>query len=141
MLKTVWESLTNLPGLILDGIKSIFIPESGNIQQIFDDTLNDIKSKTGIHIFDLNTIVNGSSPPSDIEGSYNGGLWSYTGKFVDFTFLITAVNHFRPYIRGFLVLLLAIFNVRQFLSIFGLSSGEIKSAESQFSMGGTKDGH
>lgn len=93
-----------------------------------------LKEKLGIDVFDMDSLFSASSAPTDIEGSYNFGLASYTGKFVDYTYLIKAVGELRPYIRGFLVLLLFFFNVRQALSMFGLHSGEISSA----SKGGEK---
>lgn len=44
------------------------------------------------------------------------------------SWVVKGVAEFRPYIRGFIVLLLGFFNVRQALDMFGLSSGEIESA-------------
>lgn len=90
--------------------------------------MDGLKAKLGITAYDLDGLFSSSSAPADIEASYDGGLWKYTGKFVDMSWVVSGVEHFRPYIRGFIVLLLLFYNVRQALSMFGLSSGEIRSA-------------
>lgn len=82
----------------------------------------------GIFNYDLDNLVSNSSAPSNINSTFNFGLFSYTGTFVDFSFLVKGVEFFRPYIRGFIVLLLFFFNVRMAMSIFGLSSGDRHAA-------------
>lgn len=86
-----------------------------------------LKAKIGIDVYDLDNLFSSSSAPTDITAEYNGGLWSYSGKFVDFSWVVQGVEYFRPFIRGFIVLLLVFFNVRQALSMFGLNTGEIAS--------------
>lgn len=98
------------------------------IKQDFDNLLNGLQEKLGIDIYDMDNLFSASSAPGDVEATYDGGLWTYSGKFVDFSWVIQGVDYFRPYIRGFIVLLLVFFNVRQALSMFGLSSGEITGA-------------
>lgn len=130
-LTSLKETLSGLPALILDGIKDIFIPDTAVIEAEFNSLLDSIKMKLGIDIYDLDNLFQSSTAPTDIETTYDGGLWSYTGKFVDMSWVVQGVEHFRPYIRGFVVLLLVFYNVRQALSMFGLSSGEIKSASKE----------
>ena len=98
------------------------------IKADFDNLMGNLKDKIGIDTYDLDNLFSSSSAPTDVKGTYNGGLWSYSGKFVDYSFLVQGVEYFRPFIRGFIVLLLVFFNIRQALSMFGLSSGEIESA-------------
>ena len=85
----------------------------------------------GLDNFSFDSIWGGSSAPSNITGSLNLGSYTYSGTFADFSYLAQGVDAFRPYIRGFIVLLLCIYNVRMALSMFGISSGEIKSAASK----------
>lgn len=123
------ETLSGIPDLILNGIKDIFVPDTEAIQAEFDSLLSGLKSKLGIDVFDLDSLFSGSAAPTDIKADYSaGGLWSYSGTFVDMSWVVSGVEHFRPYIRGFIVLLLVFYNIRQALSMFGLSSGEISSA-------------
>jgi hypothetical protein len=90
--------------------------------------LTKLKAKIGINQYDLDNLFSSSSSPANITGTYNGGLWMYNGAFVNMAWLVQGVEYFRPYIRGFLVLLMFFYNIRQALSMFGLSSGEIASA-------------
>lgn len=106
------------------------------IEEQFNSLVDSIKVKAGIDLYDLDELFQSSTAPTDIVTTYDGGLWQYTGKFVDMKWLVQGVEVFRPYIRGFLVLLLVFFHVRQALSIFGLSSGEIESAAKK---GGKKE--
>lgn len=114
--------------MIVDGIKSIFVPDTAVIEAQFNETMGGLRERLGIDVFDLDSLFSASSAPDDIEGSYSVGGFSYTGKFVDFKFLIEAVETLRPFIRGFIVLLLFFYNIRQALGMFGLHSGEIASA-------------
>lgn len=122
------QGIKNLPSLIVDGIKGLFVPDTAVIEAKFNDTMGGLKERLGIDVFDMDSLFSASSAPDDIEGSYSVGGFSYSGKFVDFTYLIQAVDKLRPYIRGFIVLLLFFFNIRQALGMFGLHSGEIASA-------------
>lgn len=127
-LGDVWEAITSLPGLILDGIKDIFVPDTAVIEAEFNALLDKLEEKMGIFQYDLDNLFADSMQPGNIEGTFGTTLWSYTGAFVDFRWLIQGVEYFRPIIRGFLVLLMFFYNVRMALSMFGLSSGEIASA-------------
>lgn len=160
-LKTLWQSITNLPSLIwssfkdafdtvidwlydivvaifelpgkvLEGIKEIFIPDTEEIDSMFDTAIGSIRSKFGFQEFNLNALANNSSRPTDIEGNYSiNGLGSLNLTFFDTTYLIKGVEFFRPFIRGFLVLLLALYNVRQFLGFIGHDLGAVSYAKAQ----------
>ena len=127
-LQSVIDTLTGIPSLILNGIKDIFVPDTAVIEQEFNALLDKLEDKMGIFQYDLDNLFADSMQPGNIEGTFGTTLWSYTGAFVDFRWLIQGVEYFRPIIRGFLVLLMFFYNVRMALSMFGLSSGEIASA-------------
>ena len=127
-VQSVVDAITSLPSLILEGIKDIFVPDTVVIEQEFNTLLDNLQAKMGITNYDLDNLFSGSAAPTNINGTFNFGLFQFTGTFVDFSFLIKGVEHFRPFIRGFIVLLLLFFNMRMALNIFGLSSGEIQAA-------------
>lgn len=128
-LKDIFNKIADLPITILNGIKSIFIPDTVEINNQFNSTMQDLKNKIGIEVFDLENLFSSSNAPSDISSDYNiSGVGTMNLKFVDFQYLIKGVEFFRPFIRGFIVLLLFFYNIRQLLSMFGLNSGEIDSA-------------
>ena len=127
-LKDIFDKIVDLPKTILDGIKSIFIPDVAEINTLFNETMQDLKNKIGIEVFDLENLFSSSNAPSDVSSNYTiSGVGSMNLKFVDYKYLVNGVDFFRPFIRGFIVLLLFFFNIRQALSMFGLSSGEIAS--------------
>lgn len=160
-LKTVWQSVTNLPSLIwsafkdafdtvtdwlydivvaifelpgkvLEGIKEIFIPDTEEIESMFDEASNSIRSKFGFQEFNLDSLANNSSQPTDIEGNYSiNGLGTMKLTFFDTTYLIKGVEYFRPFIRGFIVLLLVLFNTRMFLVFIGQDVGGSGSSSTE----------
>ena len=95
---------------------------------MFEEVKDSVGAIIGLDNFSFDSIWGGGSAPSNVSGTLALGSYTYSGVLADFSFLVDGVDFFRPYIRAFVVLLLCIFNVRQALSMFGLSSGEIKSA-------------
>lgn len=45
--------------------------------------------------------------------------YSFTADFLDVRYLVSAVATFRPYVRGFIVLLIFLYNINQFLHFIG----------------------
>ena len=77
-------------------------------------------------MYNLDNLFDKSAKPTDVTADYTiHGVGTMTLPFANYKFLADGVNFFRPYIRGLLVLLLFLFNVRQLMSLFGLSTGEI----------------
>lgn len=122
--KSIAESITQIPIVLLDGIKDIFIPDTEEINTMFEEVKNSIGNVIGLENFDFNSIWGTAEAPTDIESKVDFGLFSYSGKFVDYSFFKIGIDYFRPYIRGFVILLLCLFNIRQAFSMFSLSSGD-----------------
>ena len=131
-LTDIVEGVLSIPVKIINGVKEfiieIFVPDTDELGSIFEEVTQSVGAIVGLDNFSFDSIWGGSSAPSNITGSLNLGSYTYSGVFADFSYLAQGVEYFRPYIRAFIVFLLCIFNVRQALSMFGLSSGEIKSA-------------
>ncbi len=83
---------------------------SGYVQQI--------NHAFGIEPVDLSDYLSGSTQIGDITGTVNVAGSEVTTTFFKADWLVYGVNHFRPYIRGFLVILLLFYNLNQFLSMF-----------------------
>lgn len=116
--------MVELPTKILNGIKEVFIPNTENINNMFDVAMESIRSKFGFQEFNLNALTDTSSTPQNITHGYRlyyGGMNKYT--FFDTKYLIMGVEYFRPFIRGFIVLLLIFYNVKNFLSFIGHDIG------------------
>lgn len=76
-------------------------------------------------------------PVTDIEGDYHiSGVGNMKLKFFDTKFLVDGVNYFRPFIRGFLILLLALYNIKQVLSFIRQDAGIVTGKA--VDMGGKK---
>ena len=84
------------------------------------------------------TLMDSEQPVSDIYADYNiSGVGSFKLKLLDTKFLVDGVTYFRPFIRGFLVLMMFLFHVKQLIGFFGYDAGvvtgrneHIKSAKS-----------
>lgn len=116
LLKALPQILANL---ILDGIKSIFIPDPEQMEAQFMGLLDEINEKYAFD-FDLDSLFSSSKEPDDITAVYAVGSQSIEMTFVAWHYLKQAVEYFRPFIRGFIVLMLIFYNLRQFASLFGI---------------------
>lgn len=106
--------------MILDGIKDIFIPDTAEIDAKIDATVDNISSQLGVQFNTLDRLFEREVAPEDVTGDYNiPGVGTLKLKFFDSEFLIKGVALMRPYIRGFLVLLLILFVWRQVLTLIG----------------------
>lgn len=114
---------------MLNGIKEIFVPDTEELESIWQTTTSQISAKFGFAQYDLESLFTQERAVEDIEGDYKiNGLGTMHIKFLDTTYLTQGITHFRPYIRGFIVLLCVFYNIRMAVGFFGYSSGEIKSA-------------
>lgn len=79
-------------------------------------------------------LIQGESAVTDIYFDYN---IPYVGDFrlkaFDSKYFIDGVTYFRPFIRGFLVLLMAFYNIKQILSFIrqdaGVAQGKAEDIE------------
>lgn len=111
---------------ISDLIYEVFVPDTELINQQFNNTVSNLKGRLGITMYNLDNLFEDSAAPLDVKANYNiHGVGTMNLPFANYKFLADGVNFFRPFIRGLIVLLLFIFNVRQLMSMFGLSTGEI----------------
>lgn len=121
---------------ISDLLHKIFVPDTEKLKSQFDLMLEHISSKLGLSFDTLNELKNSLTelPASDIEENYNiYGVGTLKLKFLDTTYLAQGVERFRPVIRGFVVLLLVLYNYYQVLSFLGqdprIASHDINSAQ------------
>lgn len=72
----------------------------------------------------FDTLFDAERPVTDIYGDYAvSGVGSFKLKMLDTKYLYDGVTYFRPFIRGFIVLLMAIYNVRMVLSFIRQDAG------------------
>lgn len=120
------DKLLSLPSIILDGIKGIFIPDTGYIQERFDSFLADTKMRFGINTDVFRDIFQGEQPVEDVKGDYQiSGVGTFNLTFLDTSFFREGITYFRPLVRGFLVLLMVLYNIRQAIGFFGYDAGVV----------------
>lgn len=123
----LFHAIIDIPGKILDGIKSFFIPEDGVVEEKIQGLNDSIKSKFDFSSYDLNDLFQLEKEVDDVNASIPiGNLGNFNVKILDSSYLKQGVSYFRPFIRGFIVLLCVFFNITQAMALFGLNSGEAK---------------
>lgn len=147
-LRSVWESISNLPSLIaqglkgffddvvdavkalpqviIDGIKGIFIPDTDYIDSAFDSFVDEMGMKFHFDTDFFEELFQSEQPVEDIEMDYVvPGVGNMHVKVFDSSFFRTGVEYFRPFIRGFLVLMMFLYHVRQLIGFFGYDAGVV----------------
>lgn len=129
-LTSIYNAIVSIPGLILDGLEAIFVPDYEEINNEFTDFTSDMEDKFGFETDFFNQVLTGEAPVTDIEGDYNiPGVGNMNLTFFDSSFFVKGVEFFRPFIRGFLVLLLAFFNIKMILGFIrqdaGVATGKV----------------
>lgn len=125
-LINVWNAITSLPELILEGIKSIFIPDDSYIQESFNGFLQELKLKFSIDTSTFESLFSSEEPVTDTSVDYHiNGIGTLNLKVFDAKYLVQGVMFFRPYLRGFLVLLMFLFHMKQIQGFFGYNAGVV----------------
>lgn len=120
------SAISTLYNNIVYTLEAIFVPDTGYIQTKFDEFLTILKNKFGFDTSVFESLFNGVTPVEDVYMDYSiMGLGNFRLKVLDASFLTQGVYYFRPFIRGFLVLLMFLFHVKQLISFFGYDAGVI----------------
>lgn len=113
-LLDIWNSVKDLPGLIVDKIKvalrELFIPEEGYFQSKLDEIETKFRNKFNMDDkskFEDLVYIEGEEGIKDIEGTYMG----HKVKFVDFSFLNSLKGTLQWIARGFMYPLLIMFHI------------------------------
>lgn len=131
-MSDIFDSIVELPGNVINGIKNIFIPDMQEIKDAFDEMILKAKTNLGINTSDFDGFSNNwnEKPVTDISSNYNiSGVGTLNLKFLDSSYLVQGVEYFRPVIKGFIVFLLFFFNYRQLLSFIGQDPGTYAHAQ------------
>lgn len=105
--------LAELPNKFIDGIKGIFVPDEGVVDEYFENVR--LECMKLLVSYDLERLFEDETEINDVKIT----VYGKEAVILDSGVLKEGIVYFRPYIRGFLVLLLVLFNVNQFLSLIG----------------------
>lgn len=117
--------------LIIEGIKSIFVPDTEEIKRKFEGMTERVEFSLGIVDDGFDDMKDSweEKPLDNIEENYNiPGVGNMKLKFFDTEYLKQGIERFRPVIRGFLVLLMFFYNYYQVLSFINQDPGIHASA-------------
>lgn len=104
----------------------VFIPDAGYIEEKFNEFLANMKRRFGIDTGMFESLFTSEKPVEDIYVDYSIlGLGNFHLKVFDTSYFVQGVTYFRPFIRGFLVLLMLLYHVKQCISFFGYDSGVV----------------
>lgn len=133
-ITSVGNFIKELGTTILDGIKAIFIPDTEVIRTNFDNMVATIKSKLGFDTGDLYALENiGAEAITDTTGSYTiSGVGTFNLTFLDTSFLKQGIEFFRPLLRGFIVLMLLLYNYKQILTLIGQDPNIAHNAQQNY---------
>ena len=130
----IWDSIVELPSTIIEGLKEIFVPDTDDISSQFNALLDTLKMKFNFNTDFFTSIYDTEMPVTDVNGDYYiKGVGNLRLKFFDAKYVYDGVTYFRPFIRGFIVLLLAFYNVRMVLSFIRQDAGMLVGKSSSTS--------
>lgn len=117
IIQNIFSTVVSLPENILNGIKSIFIPRETEVQKSIDTLTNTFKSTFGVDSYDISNIFGTEAEITDQQGTIQVGGYEFNGTVFNVKYLVNAISTFRPVIRGFIVFLLILYNINQFLAL------------------------
>lgn len=83
--------------------------------------------KFGIDTGFFSNLFSGESAVEDVDGNYTIlGVGTFNLTFLDASWIVDGVTYFRPFIRGFLVLLMMLYHVKQLIGFFGYNAGVVQ---------------
>lgn len=125
-ISNVKKAITGLPTTILDGIKDIFIPDTEDIESSFENFLEEMTLRFGFQADFLKDFFNHEQTLEDTKVDYNiNGVGTLKLTIFDSSYLKQGIIYFRPYIRGFLVLMMFFFSVKMTLSFIRQDAGVV----------------
>lgn len=121
ILDNIKESILSIPQLIIDGIldglKALFIPSDNFFKEKFDNFNSKIANAFNLDISKFNVLNSGSKELDSFTFDY----MNTKVTLLDKEKLNKGLELVRPYIQGFFYLLILLYNLNQFLSLFGQS--------------------
>ena len=119
IIQNTFNVVSALSENILNGIKYIFVPDTEHINSSIDTLVNNFKNSFGVNSYDISNIFGTEAEITNQEGTIQVSGYTFNGIVFDSSFLLQAVNTFRPAIRGFIIFLLVLYNINQFLRFIG----------------------
>lgn len=117
IIQNIFSTVVSLPENILNGIKFIFIPDTEHINNSIDNLVNNFKNAFGVNSFDISEVFGTETEIADQQATISVGGYEFTLTVFNVKYLVRAISTFRPVIRGFIIFLLILYNINQFLAL------------------------
>lgn len=96
------------------------------MDRAFQGFIQEMKMQFNFDTEFFESMFSAESPVTDTYTEYNiPGLGNFKLKLLDTSFLVDGIIYFRPFIRGFLVLLMMLYHIRQLIGFFGYNAGVV----------------
>lgn len=127
LLSDLWDTVKGIPEAINSGFKSLILPR----EDYFDNKKTQIETSfsrlLGFEVSSVSELFDSSNIymqnlEAEEHDYFINGIGTVKLKAFDNKFLLAGVNKFKPYIRGFTVLLLVFFSFNNALNLIGQSS-------------------
>lgn len=122
--------------MIADGVKNIlqdiFVPDSDYIDTAFNNFLEELQMKFNIETDSFQELFTSEKAIEDVYADINiPNVGTMNVKVFDRSYFVDGVAFFRPFIRGFLVLMMVLYHIRQICSFFGYDAGVVAGRSEQ----------
>lgn len=117
VVSNIWNSVKGIPNSILDGLKSLFVPRSDEINKSIQTLSNTFKSTFGVDSYDISDIFGTETEIADQQATISVCGYEFNLTVFNVKYLVRAISTFRPVIRGFIVFLLILYNINQLLAL------------------------
>lgn len=117
VVSNIWDSVKGIPDSILDGLKWLFVPSEDKINKSIQTLSNTFKSTFGVDSYDISNIFGTETEIADQQATISVGGYEFTLTVFNVKYLVRAISTFRPVIRGFIIFLLILYNINQFLAL------------------------
>lgn len=121
------------------------MPDSDYIDRVLDNFVNELKMKFSFDTEFFEQLFEAETPVTDIYVDYTiPYVGDFNFKVLNASVFTQGVTYFRPFIRGFLVLLMGLYHIRQLIGFFGYDAGVVAGrqdwvAYNKTNTGGHKD--
>lgn len=110
----------------MDGLKAIFIPDTNYTETAFNSFTDELAMKFSFDTDFFESLFQAETPVEDTYAEYTiPFVGTFNFKVFDKSFFIQGVTYFRPFVRGFLVLLMVLYHIRQLIGFFGYDAGVV----------------
>lgn len=117
VVQNIFNSVIQIPNKILDGLKWLFVPSEDKINKSIQTLSNTFKSTFGVDSYDISNIFGTETEIADQQATISVGGYEFTLTVFNVKYLVRAISTFRPVIRGFIIFLLILYNINQFLAL------------------------